>query len=113
MGESQFEEPCGLRQLAVSRVIYRVSINSFPDYKHLLQEIHLDMLELYVAPQLEEFQLWIIFQQDGAPPHWGSDVRRFLDATFPNRWIGRDGPTPWPPRSPDITPLTSFYGGVC
>jgi len=30
---------------------------------------------------------------------------------FPNRWIGRDGPTPWPPRSPDITPLTSFYGG--
>jgi len=31
-----------------------------------------------------------------------------LDATFPNRWIGRDGPTPWPPRSPDITPL-DFY----
>jgi len=25
--------------------------------------------------------------------------------TFPNRWIGRDGPVPWPPRSPDITPL--------
>jgi len=63
------------------------------------------MLELYVAPQLEEFQPWIIFQQDGAPPHWGSHVRRFLDATFPNWWIGRDGPTTWPPRSPDITPL--------
>jgi len=31
-----------------------------------------------------------------------------LDATFPNRWIGRDGPTPWPPRSPDITPLDLF-----
>jgi len=31
-----------------------------------------------------------------------------LDATFPNRWIGRDGPTPWPPRSPDITPLDFF-----
>ena len=29
----------------------------------------------------------------------------FLDVTFPNRWTGRDGPTPWPPRSPDITPL--------
>ena len=48
------------------------------------------------------------FQQDGAPPHWGSHVRRFLDATFPNRWIGRDGPTPWPPRSPDITPFDFF-----
>jgi len=69
------------------------------------------MLELYVAPQLEEFQPWIISQQDGAPLHWGSDVRRFLDETFPNRWIGRDGPTLWPPRSPDITPLTSFNGG--
>jgi len=31
-----------------------------------------------------------------------------LDATFPNRWIGIDGPTPWPPRSPDITPLDFF-----
>ena len=27
---------------------------------------------------------------------------------FENRWIGRDGPTPWPPRSPDITPLDFF-----
>ena len=94
-------------------VMYRVSINSFPDYKHSLQENHLVMLELYVAPQLEEFKPWIIFQQDGAPPHWGSDVRRFLDAAFLNRWIGRDGPTPWPPRSPDITPLDFFLWGVC
>jgi len=28
-----------------------VGIDSFPDYKHLLQENRLDMLELYVAPQ--------------------------------------------------------------
>jgi len=32
----------------------------------------------------------------------------FLDVTFPNRLIGRDGPTPWPPRSPDITTLDFF-----
>jgi len=70
------------------------------------------MLKLYVAPQLEEFQPWIIFQQDGAPPHWVSDVRRFLDAAFLNRWIGRDGLTPWPTRSPDITPpWLLFMGG--
>ena len=68
--------------------------------------------KLHVAPQLEEFQPWIIFQEDGSPAHWGSHVRRFLDATFPNRWIERDGPKPWPPRSPDITLLTSFYGGM-
>ena len=35
----------------------------------------------------------------------------FLDVTFPNSWIGRDGPTPWPPRSPDITSLGFFLKG--
>jgi hypothetical protein len=35
-----------------------------------------------------------------------------LDVTFPKRWIGRDGPTPWPPRSPDITPLDFFKDKV-
>ena len=59
--------------------------------------VYLDMLELYVALQLEQFQPWIISQQDGAPPRWGSHVHRFLDATFPNRCTGRCGPTPWPP----------------
>ena len=73
--------------------------------------VYLDMLEHYSVPQLEEFQPRVVFQQDGAPPHWGLVVRNFLDATFPNRWIGRDGPTNWPPRSPDITPLDFFLWG--
>jgi len=34
-----------------------------------------------------------------------------LDANFPNRWIGKDGPIPWPPRSPDIIPLDFFLWG--
>ena len=83
----------------------------FPWLQTFITNVYLDMLELHVAPQLEEFQPWKIFQQDGAPPHWGSHVRRFLDVTFPNRWIGRDGPTPWPPRSPYITPLDFFLWG--
>ena len=65
----------------------------------------------YAVPQLEEFQPRVVFQQDGAPPHWGLIVRDFLNETFPNRWIGRNGPTPWPPRSPDITPLDFFLWG--
>jgi len=36
---------------------------------------------------------------------------RFWDATFPHRWIGRDGSTSWPPRSPDITLLDFFLWG--
>jgi hypothetical protein len=53
----------------------------------------------------------VIFQQDGAPSHWGRIVRDYLDATFPNCWLGRDGSLAWPPRSPDITPLDSFLWG--
>jgi hypothetical protein len=30
---------------------------------------------------------------------------------FPGRWVGRDGPIPWRPRSPDITPLDFFLWG--
>ena len=70
--------------------------------------IYLDMLKYYVVSQLEEFQPWVVFQQDGAPPHWGLIVRDFLNETLTNRWIGRNGPTLWPPRFPDITPLDFF-----
>ena len=30
---------------------------------------------------------------------------------MPRRWIGRGGPTAWPPRSPDLTPLDFFLWG--
>ncbi|KAJ4426523.1 hypothetical protein ANN_27337 [Periplaneta americana] len=72
---------------------------------------YLDMLDQFVVPQLMHLQPNVIFQQDGAPPHWGLIVREFLDTQFPGRWIGRDGPTRWPPRSPDITPLDFFLWG--
>ncbi len=77
-------------------------MKSFPDYKHLLQENYVEYKYIFFLPLLKLVSK--IFQQDGAPPHWGSHVRRFMDATLPNRWIGRDGPTPWPPRSSDISP---------
>ena len=83
----------------------------FFNEKSVTANIYMDMLELYVVPQLSDLQPTVIFQQDGAPPHWGLIVRELLDNTFPNRWIGRDGPTPWPPRSPDITPLDFFLWG--
>jgi hypothetical protein len=69
------------------------------------------MLQLYAFPQLEHLQPNVFFEQDGAQPHWSLDVRRALNATFPGRWIGRDGPTVWPPRSPDVTPSALFLWG--
>ena len=46
----------------------------------------------------------LIYQQDGAPPHFHHNVLEYLDATLAHRWIGRgsqdDYPLlPWPRRS--------------
>jgi len=41
----------------------------------------------------------------------GRDVTTFLDETFPGRWVGIGGPTAWPPRSLDLTPLDIFACG--
>ena len=69
---------------------------------------YLDMLENSAVPQIPP---GFIFQQEGAPPHFYRDVTTFLDETFPGRWVGRGGPTAWPPRSPDLTPLDFFAWG--
>lgn len=54
-------------------------------------------------------RMW--FQHDGAPAHFSGIARQHLDATFPGRWIGRGGPIPWPPRSPDLSPIDFFLWG--
>ncbi|GBM96102.1 hypothetical protein AVEN_29504-1 [Araneus ventricosus] len=60
---------------------------------------------------IPQFPEVVIFQQDGAPPHYGNIVREFLDTTFPQRWISRGAVMAWPPRSPDITPLDFYLWG--
>ena len=67
------------------------------------------MLQDWLFPQLNEDSEDFIFQQDAATPHWHNQVRRFLNETLPQRWIGRTGPRDltlhsWPPRSPDMIP---------
>ena len=75
-----------------------MSIKSFPDYKHLLEENYVEYKHIFLPSlKLDSKILSCVYCNI-----W------FLDATFPNRWIGRDGPTTWPPRSPDITPLDFF-----
>lgn len=78
---------------------------------------YLNMLEQWLFPQLEENEPEnFSFQQDGAPPHWHNEVRAWLNATVPERWIGRKGPNDracyaWPPRSPDLTPCDFYLWG--
>lgn len=59
-------------------------------------------------PNHIKHEMW--FQLDGAPAHFMRDVREELDIMFPEKWIGREGPILWPPRSPDLTSMDFFYG---
>lgn len=68
---------------------------------------YLEMLQNVVLPMLREIEEFndnrLIWQQDGAPPHWYRPARQWLDQHFGRCWIGRNGPMAWPPRSPDLT----------
>lgn len=86
---------------------------------NLTGETYLELLSEFVYPQLVDIienddrylEDHLIFQQDGAPPHYAQPVRAFLDRMFPGSWIGRRGPIEWPARSPDLTPLDFFLWG--
>jgi hypothetical protein len=73
-------------------------------YLGMLREV---MIELDNTPVLEAVRNNLIWQQDGAPPHYGLKVHSFLDDNF-QEWIGRRGKIDWPPRSPDLTPCGGY-----
>jgi len=51
--------------------------------------------------------------QDGAPLHFGCFVTDVLNERFPDAWIGRSGPIPWPLRNRDLSPLNfSLWGYI-
>uniref|UniRef100_UPI00358EB2A0 histone-lysine N-methyltransferase SETMAR-like n=1 Tax=Myxine glutinosa TaxID=7769 RepID=UPI00358EB2A0 len=88
----------------------------FFEGKTVTGQTYLEMLQNWLFPQLNEDSNDFIFQQDGPPPHCNLQVRRFLNDTLPQRWIGRMGPQDlalhsWPPRSPDITPCDFLLWG--
>ncbi|CAH1986436.1 unnamed protein product [Acanthoscelides obtectus] len=65
---------------------------------------------LQITPQILQ-NVRLMFQQDGAPPHYALRVRQYLEQSFPDRWIGRRGAIEWPPRSPDLSLLDFFMWG--
>jgi hypothetical protein len=73
--------------------------------------IYLSTLIEWLMPQLQEDIPHLIYQQDGAPPHFRKEVRPYLDERLRNRWIGRGGFMEWPPRSPDLTRMNLFLWG--
>lgn len=59
-----------------------------------------------------QIRLAMWYQHDGCPAHFAYAVRDILNRLFPNKWIGRGGPVPWPPRSPDLTAPDFFLWGM-
>lgn len=53
----------------------------------------------------------MFYMHDGAPAHNAREVRDYMSRTYGQRWIGRNGPVPWPARSPDLTPMDFFLWG--
>lgn len=76
-------------------------------YLTLLRSVVNDMLEDVPIMYLRD----LYYQHDGAPAHYQSQVREFLNNHFQNHWIGRGGPVAWPARSPDLTPLDFYLWG--
>jgi hypothetical protein len=76
-------------------------------------ENYLEMLKEFFHPILIRKRIVrrVIFQQDGAPPHYAKAVRAWLNKHFPGKWIGRRGAIEWAPRSPDLTPCDFFLWG--
>ena len=73
-------------------------------YKQMLQE--------YLFHEMEDMNtenIW--FQQDGATAYTARETIDMLRTHFPNRVISRFGDVPWPPRSPDLSPLDFFLWG--
>ena len=77
-------------------------------YEGMLRNQIVPAITATVGDEMEEY--W--FQQDGAAPHYGRNVRGYLDTVFPERWIGRRGHIEWPARSPILPRWTIFCGGI-
>ena len=77
------------------------------NYRVFLHDVLPELLEN--VPLAGRQRIW--FQHDGAPAHFDRGARALLNDIFGDRWIGRGEPLPWPPRSPDLTPLDFFVWG--
>ncbi|XP_024883365.1 uncharacterized protein LOC112462061 [Temnothorax curvispinosus] len=58
------------------------------------------------VPLLSRQHMWI--QLNGFSAYSGKQVQQWLNEHYPKRWIGRESPISWPPKSQDLTPL-DFY----
>lgn len=96
-------------------VIGNCLLGPFIFNENLKSKMYRNFLEFDLPGLLENVPLQVRrrmwYMQDGAPPHYGRAVTDYLNKTFPNRWLGRNGFVRWPPRSPDLNPMDFFIWG--
>ena len=80
---------------------------------HVNGDNYLEIIRDIIVPQLQQSHDLddVVWMQDGAPAHYATSVRNFLDEKF-TTWIGRRGRVEWPPRSPDLTPCDFALWGT-
>jgi hypothetical protein len=80
----------------IGPIFFENSINS---------EKYIEILEEFHSKLTPEEKNRYYFQQDNAPPHKSRQTKPHLERLFNNRII------PYPPRSPDLTPLDFYLWG--
>jgi hypothetical protein len=74
---------------------HRLAGNHYRDFLlHDLPELLEDV------PLAVRARMW--YMHDFAPAHFSRAVRYVVSNTYQDGWIGRGGPTAWPPCSPDL-----------
>lgn len=76
-------------------------------YLVFLREVLPELLEDVPLATLRDMR----FQHDDASVHFTHNVREYLNETLGDCWIGRGGPTGWPPQSPDLTCVDFYFWG--
>ena len=68
------------------------------------------MLQNFFIPEIRKLHKLrsVVFQQDGARPHFSIGIRQYLDNCFSGRQIESGGSTWWAPRPLNLTPLDFF-----
>ena len=93
----------------------KVIIHWFEEKTTVNQHNYLEMLKEVVWPKVRSVARarGYYFQQDGAPPHTTQMVRDWLATKFGDRVISHKTDRPWPPGSPDLSPLDYWFWSMC
>ena len=80
----------------------------FFDNENAIGGTYKRILRHFLFLRLQEYPEDMIFQQDGATPHYSLEVRDYFVKKLANRWMGRGGSIERPPHSPYLTPCYYF-----